>query len=175
MCTYCWHPVLPLWRYYGTTKIRNNFAKMFDCAAPQLFECSPLWIVGELTALLRCHALSCPGLACQAATASAAWASRFVRFVCLSFARYRRAAVAVSVAVAGLSLRRSVGCCVSSFSHIHFALCLSAQRTYDVSERQTEQQKQKQKQIQILITITANPNAQRHKRKRSIICITEVH
>lgn len=125
---------------------------MLYWAASEMFECSTTMRIGPIVncrridcaaaALLPCLALPCPGLGfsfCFVSFVSRSLviaASRRSRSRCLSLSQ---------------SLRRSVCRRVSSFSHIHFALCLSAQRTYDVSERQTEQQ---QKQIQILITIT---------------------
>lgn len=132
---------------------------MLYWAASEMFECSTTMRIGPIVncrridcaaaALLlrRCFAMPCLALPCPG------WGFSFcfVSFVSRSFviaASRRRRSRCLSLSQ---SLRRSVCRRVSSFSHIHFALCLSAQRTYDVSERQTEQQ---QKQIQILITIT---------------------
>lgn len=136
---------------------------MLYWAASEMFECSTTMRIGPIVncrridcaaaALLlrRCFAMPCLALPCPGLGFSFCFVSFVSRSLVIAASRRSRSRC-LSLSQ---SLRRSVCRRVSSFSHIHFALCLSAQRTYDVSERQTEQQqKQIQLQIQILITIT---------------------
>lgn len=132
---------------------------MLYWAASEMFECSTTMRIGPIVncrridcaaaALLlrRCFAMPCLALPCPGLGFSFCFVSFVSRSLVIAASRRSRSRC-LSLSQ---SLRRSVCRRVSSFSHTHFALCLSAQRTYDVSERQTEQQ---QKQIQILITIT---------------------
>lgn len=134
---------------------------MLYWAASEMFECSTTMRIGPIVncrridcaaaapLLRRCFAMPCLALPCP----GLGFSFCFVSFVSRSLviAASRRSLGRSRCLSLSQSLRRSVCRRVSSFSRIYFALCLSAQRTYDVSERQTEQQ---QKQIQILITIT---------------------